>query len=199
MKLASFAALLGATSLVDSARAWRMGVRARPTVTPAFSSPPAIASRDVREARFSPREARWTLRSAWTSSTRRRRSADVVSVYRYRRATGRARGTCGRRHVRVRRVMARGRSRLVMNPLSELSLLASIRDGSVPGKRSRDAAEAKRLFFSAKITLNPMGSSHKIMRVRLVRTVNLVLVSGGPSARSSHRDTHAGLVVRGAQ
>ena len=54
LKLASFAALLGATSLVDSASAWRMGVRARPTVTPAFSSPPAIASRDVREARFSP-------------------------------------------------------------------------------------------------------------------------------------------------
>ena len=178
MKLASFAALLGATSLVDSARAWRMGVRARPTVTPAFSSPPAIASRDVREARFSPREARWTLRSAWTSSTRRRRSADVVSVYRYRRATGRARGTCGRRHVRVRRVMARGRSRLVMNPLSELSLLASIRDGFVPGKRSRDAAEAKRLFFWAKITLNPMRSSHEIMRVRLERTVNLVSGAG---------------------
>jgi len=58
LKLASFAALLGATSLVDSASAWRMGVRARPTVTPAFSSPPAIASRDVREARFSPREAK---------------------------------------------------------------------------------------------------------------------------------------------
>ena len=65
-----------------------------------------------------------------------------------------------------------------MNPLSELSLLASIRDGFVPGKRSRDAAEAKRLFFWAKITLNPMRSSHEIMRVRLERTVNLVSGAG---------------------
>ena len=156
LKLASFAALVGALSSLafDSIRAWRVGVRANPTGAPAFSSG-AIASR-AEEAFVSPRrhEAReeGSGRRAGRARARTRPTtrggAWAWATGRDARAALRAGGR--RRHVRARRSMPRAEGNRANEEKKRRACgeSRSVANGNGPRSVSRDRITYARIVMN---------------------------------------------------